>query len=108
MFEREFPELRKATLKIFCVYGFEHRIINCIEELAELQKAYTKLLRWNIIVDFKLKDTTFNYQIKDLKEKIIEEMSDVYITMEETKYCIGISDEEIFKIMKEKINRGVR
>lgn len=112
MFEKEFPQLRKIALKIFNKYGYEHRIINCIEELSELQKAFTKLLRWNITVNFDEitfdEIIPFDIQIKNLRNKIIEEMADVYLTMEETKYCIGIQDEEIFKIMEEKINRGVR
>ena len=99
MFEKEFPNFRKIAYSIMSKYTENHRIINCIEECSELQKALTKLLRYDLI------EHTFTL---DLRKKVIEEIADVYITIEEVKYILNIRDEQIYEIMEEKINRGVR
>jgi hypothetical protein len=93
MFEKEFPNLSYIILKIYIKFGYNHRMVNSIEELSELQKELCKILR--------------NNNINNL-DNVIEEMADVYLSMEEVKKANGISDEKILKIMKEKVLRGVR
>jgi hypothetical protein len=104
-------KFRKHALNILNTFGQYHRIINCIEELSELQKALTKSLRAMIILDNKVTSKEFKFTVNDLnklRENIINEMADVYLTIEETKLIFNINDEEIYKIMLEKFNRGVR
>ena len=110
MFEKEFPEFRKVRKEILNKFGVNHRLINCIEELSELQKTLTKSLRCMIILDKKI-DSSFKFTVNDLNAlrlNIINEMADVYITIEESKDIFNITDEEIYKIMTNKLNRGVK
>ena len=96
MFECEFPELINIMRDIHEKYGQTHRIINTIEELAELQFALCKFLRKS--------ENPFSYPEMD---NIIEEIADCYLTIEETKRILHIKDREVLKIMNQKIKRGV-
>jgi hypothetical protein len=94
MFEKYFTNYHHIIKK----FRAPHRLVNCIEELAELQKAITKQLRFYFIN---------NYFSDDLRIFVIEEIVDVYITIEETKIIFKITDIEIEEIIKEKMDRGV-
>ncbi len=100
MFELLLPNLKACAFGIACKYEYKHIMINCIEELNELQKDLCKVLR-------KEEGGYPNINSTLLKIRIIEEIANVYITIEEIKYLNKIKDDEIFKIMKEKIDRGV-
>jgi TRAP-type mannitol/chloroaromatic compound transport system substrate-binding protein len=109
MFEREFPYLRKLCLKLETKFSRTHRLVNCIEELSELQKQLCKILRWDMLpADSFSYSIDIFYDFNILRVKVIEEMADTYLTIEESKYILHISDEEIYKEMQKKINRGVR
>lgn len=94
MFEKYFINYHRILKQ----FKASHRLVNCIEELAELQKAITKILRFYFI---------HNYFVDDLRLPIIEEIADVYITIEETKIILKITDIEIEEIIKRKMDRGV-
>lgn len=107
MFERQIPDLINIIRKIQNNFGIYHRIVNCIEELSELQKCLTKNLRLMIL----LQDGKCNYtidQCNELRKNTVKEIADVYLTIEEIKYIYNISDNEIIEEMKIKISRGVK
>jgi hypothetical protein len=99
MFEKEIPVMRKTIYQINIKFGDNHRIVNCIEELSELQHGLCKLLRWNLKPNLAIMNP-------ETLHNIIIEMADVYLTIEEVKYIMGVKDEEIINLIKEKINRG--
>lgn len=106
MFEKEFPEFKKAMREILETFPSNHRMINCIEELSELQKELTKILRYTI---HPLKEYRYDPDyLKNARNRTVKEIADVYITIEETKNILSITDDEIIEAMRYKLNRGVR
>lgn len=85
--------------KIAIEQGFEYSSRQCIEEMSELIQALNKLWRYERVCD---KDA--NAETK-LLENIVEEISDVLITIENIKYLLSIPDSKITDIMKYKIDR---
>lgn len=77
--------------KIAINYGYDVESIKLIEEMAELTQAITK--------HRESKD-----KARTLKE-IKNEMADVLVVMEQMKFLLNITDEELEKIKEFKINR---
>ena len=67
-------------------------------EVFELVEAViNRELHWNY--DTEIQD------IKPLDKHIAEEISDCFVMLKQFQYYYGITDEEIIKVMKEKIDR---
>lgn len=77
-------ELIKETIN---KYG-NLQLIVCMEELAELTQAISKELRG-----------------KHNQEHLLEEVSDVYLMLENLKLIYNLTDEDIEKVIKEKQER---
>ena len=69
-------------------YGDKNQLIVSLEELSELQKEICKKLRDN-----------------ENEDKIIEEMADVYIVLEDIKQIFQIKDKDIQREVNYKLNR---
>ena len=70
-----------------------------IEELAELVQVICKLKRWN---DY---DITLRKESSQIFEDLKEELSDVYLVLEQIKIINDINDYEIERRISEKIRR---
>ena len=70
-----------------------------IEELAELVQVICKLKRWN---DY---DITLRKESSQIFEDLKEELSDVYLLLEQIKILGKINDYEIERRISEKIKR---
>ena len=70
-----------------------------IEELAELVQVICKLKRWN---DY---DITLRKESSQIFEELKEELSDVYLVLEQIKIINDINDYEIERRINEKIRR---
>ena len=70
-----------------------------IEELAELVQVICKLKRWN---DY---DITLRKESSQIFEDLKEELSDVYLVLEQIKIINDIDDYEIERRISEKIRR---
>lgn len=81
----------KRIKKIILNYGYDRQSIKLIEEMAELQQAICK-----------------HRESKDKAKSLIDikgEIADVLIMLEQVKYILNISDEELNKIKEYKLNR---
>ena len=83
-------EIKEFVNKMVTEFGSLQLII-AIEELSELQKELTKNLRKC-----------------DNKEHIVEEIADVQLVLEELKEYFGISQEEIYKVKRNKVKRTLK
>ena len=70
-----------------------------IEELAELMQVICKLKRWN---DY---DITLRKESSQIFEDLKEELSDVYLLLEQIKIINDINDYEIERRISKKIRR---
>lgn len=77
-------------MRIASFYGDRRQRIKAMEELAELIQALAK------------------YSIGQPKDDIVEEIADVEIMLEQLKFLLSISDEEINTMKKYKIRRALR
>lgn len=82
-------------------YGIEMQSLVAVEELSELQKAITKLIRYP-------EKSTKSLEYKGLRSNLVEEMADVLIVMDQMKYYYGISDDEINDIIQAKQERMMK
>ena len=81
----------KRIRKIAITKGYDTQSIKIIEEMAELQQAICK-----------------HRESKDKAKTLIgikSEMADVYVMLEQMKYLMNISEEELEEIKEYKINR---
>lgn len=88
VFEQEIDEkINKETMNR---YGIERQSLVAMEELSELQKAISKLVR-------NPEEKTKPLEFKGLRNNLIEEMADVIICMDQLKeyYKIKASDIQI-------------
>lgn len=74
--------------KVVETYGKDMQLSVAIEELSELVKEICKHKRG-----------------ADNRDKIIEEMADVYIMLSQIEIIFGVTDSEIEKVMDEKFDR---
>lgn len=82
-------------------YGIERQSLVAMEELAELQKAISKLVR-------NPEEKTKPLEFKGLRHNLIEEMADVIICMDQLKEYYNITHAEIQIIIDSKQARQRR
>lgn len=82
-------------------YGIERQSLVAMEELAELQKAISKLVR-------NPEEKTKPLEFKGLRHNLIEEMADVIICMDQLKEYYNINHAEIQIIIDSKQARQAK
>lgn len=82
-------------------YGIERQSLVAMEELSELQKAISKLVR-------NPEEKTKPLEFKGLRNNLIEEMADVIICMDQLKEFYGIDHSDIQSIIDSKQTRQRR
>ena len=82
-------------------YGIERQSLVAMEELAELQKAISKLVR-------NPKEKTKPLEFKGLKNNLIEEMADVLICMDQLIEFYQIERPEIQELIQAKQERQAK
>lgn len=99
VFEQEIDEkINKETMNR---YGIERQSLVAMEELSELQKAISKLVR-------NPEEKTKPLEFKGLRNNLIEEMADVIICMDQLKEFYGIDHCDIQSIIDSKQERQRR
>lgn len=99
VFEQEIDEkINKETMNR---YGIERQSLVAMEELSELQKAISKLVR-------NPEEKTKPLEFKGLRNNLIEEMADVIICMDQLKEYYKIKTSEIQSIIDSKQARQRR
>ena len=91
-------KIRNETLER---YGIERQSLVAMEELAELQKAISKLVR-------NPEEKTKPLEFKGLRHNLIEEMADVLICMDQLIEFYKISQYEIQDIIQAKQKRQAK
>ena len=82
-------------------YGIERQSLVAMEELSELQKAISKLVR-------NPEEKTKSLEFKGLRNNLIEEMADVIICMDQLKEFYGIDHLDIQDIIQAKQERQAK
>ena len=82
-------------------YGIERQSLVAMEELSELQKAISKLVRNS-------EERTKSLEFKGLRHNLIEEMADVIICMDQLKEYYNINHAEIQSIIASKQARQAK
>ena len=99
VFEQEINEkINKETMNR---YGIERQSLVAMEELSELQKAISKLVR-------NPEEKTKPLEFQGLRNNLIEEMADVIICMDQLKEYYKIKTSEIQSIIDSKQARQRR
>ena len=75
--------MENKLLTIFNTYGKSHQVSKLLEEVGEFI------------------ETVMNED----KENMVQEMADCMVMLKQFQYYYGITDDEIIKVMKEKIDR---
>lgn len=99
--EREEQEIATSIIAIGFHYGFESQSIQCIEEMAELTQAITKLRRSRGIGQKTEKSE------QECRDNVIEELADVYIMLIQMIYLMEAL-EEWYKKVHEKAWRQTK
>ena len=82
-------------------YGIEKQSLVAMEELAELQKAISKLVR-------NPEERTKPLEFKGLRHNLIEEMADVLICIDQLKEYYQVQQSEIQDIIEAKQERQAK
>lgn len=82
-------------------YGIQNQSLVAMEELSELQKAVSKLVRYP-------EERTKPFDFKGLRNNLIEEMADVIICMDQLKEYYNINHAEIQSIIASKQARQAK
>lgn len=82
-------------------YGIQNQSLVAMEELSELQKAVSKLVRYP-------EEKTKPLEFKGLRNNLIEEMADVIICMDQLKEFYQIERPEIQELIQAKQARQRR
>lgn len=99
VFEQEIDEkINKETMNR---YGIERQSLVAMEELSELQKAISKLVR-------NPEEKTKPLEFKGLRNNLIEEMADVVICMDQLKEYYKIKASDIQTVIDSKQARQRR
>lgn len=99
VFEQEIDEqINKETMNR---YGIERQSLVAMEELSELQKAISKLVR-------NPEEKTKPLEFKGLRNNLIEEMADVVICMDQLKEYYKIKASDIQTIINSKQARQTK
>ena len=78
--------MENKLLTIFNTYGKSHQVSKLLEEVGEFIETV----------------------INEDKENMVQEMADCMVMLKQFQYYYGITDEEIIKVMKEKIDRQLK
>lgn len=89
---------RETTIKVLQELGIDRQSLVAVEELAELQKAITKAIRYP-------EYNTPPLRYIGVRSNLVEEMADVLIIMDTLRYYYGITDEEVQEIIQAKQER---
>lgn len=89
---------RDTTIKVLQELGIGRQSLVAVEELAELQKAITKAVRYP-------EYSTPPLRFIGVRSNLVEEMADVLIIMDTLRYYYGITDAEIQDIVYSKQQR---
>jgi len=89
--EENFKTLEKARE----VYGTQRELGMVIEECAELTKELIRSARYD----------DFSDAVKDTREKVMEELADVYIVLNHVHSLYGITEEDLLPIVQYKLTR---
>ena len=93
--------MKDDLLKIISTYDVLPQLKYFQSEVFELNEAVIEReIHWNY--DTEIQD------IRPLDEHIAEEIADITVMLKQFQYYYGITDEEIIKVMKEKINRQLK
>lgn len=84
------PMFKERCQKILFYYNFYPQVVQTSEEMSELN---VELIKW--------------VKGKDNKDKVINELADVYIMLNQMKIAIGISENEIGHKIDEKLTRQI-
>ena len=99
VFEQEIDEkINKETMNR---YGIERQSLVAMEELSELQKAISKLVRYP-------EERTKPFDFKGLRNNLIEEMADVLICMDQLIEYYQIERHEIQEFIQAKQARQAK
>ena len=79
-------QMENKLLTIFYTYGKSHQVSKLLEEVGEFIETI----------------------INEDKENMVQEMADCMVMLKQFQYYYGITDEEIIKVMKEKIERTIK
>lgn len=90
---------RDKIIKIADLYGYDEQSLQTVEELAELTKAISKLRR--------AKKTGIKKLIKKHRKKVLEEIGDVSIMVQQLAYLLGSVD-EVKNVIENKLDRQIR
>lgn len=82
-------------------YGIERQSLVAMEELSELQKAISKLVR-------NPEEKTKPLEFKGLRNNLIEEMADVIICMDQLKEYYKVKASEIQSVINSKQGRQAK
>ena len=94
-----YPKIKK----IADAYGYDVQSRQCIEEMAELTQAINKFWRKGLKCG---QLTTLEVPIGSPQElSIIEEIADVEICITQMKYLLAIREEDINKVIEQKLDR---
>lgn len=89
--------------KIADIYGYDAQSRQCIEEMAELTQAINKFWRQDLKCG---RLTPLQVPIGSPQEKsIIEEIADVEICLTQMKYLLAIREEDVNKVIEQKLDR---
>lgn len=101
-------EMCKEILqKVIDTYGVDNQIDMCIEEMSELTKELSKIKRATRKIDKGItleKGLEILKEIAKIRDNVIEEMADVYVTLAEQEMIFNCGD-EIDKQVRFKLNR---
>ena len=90
---------RDTTIKVLQELGIDRQSLVAVEELAELQKAITKAVRYP-------EYSTPPLRYIGVRSNLVEEMADVLIIMDTLSYYYRITDDEIQEIIQAKQQRA--
>ena len=93
-------KLEKKTFEIANHYNPNEQIDVLIEEMSELTKALLKNRR--------ARNTHNEELIKATEENIIEEVADVEIMIQQLTHYLGDSEQEVIRVMEEKLDRQLK
>ena len=96
-------ESKEKIQKIADTYGYDAQSRQCIEEMAELTQAINKYWR----KDLKCGQLAqLQVPIGSPQElSIIEEIADVEICLAQMKYLLAIREEDVNKVIEQKLDR---
>lgn len=95
-------QTKNKLREIINYYGVNNQQRKLQEEVFELQEAIT-IHELKQSVEYEIPLT----ELVDTREQIVEEMSDIYVILYQFAEIYDITNEEIKKIMTQKINRQI-